>query len=223
MKSNWKDHLINFVAVILGVSLAFVISSRSEEAKIEKEFSLSAMAILNEINEDVVTFEEYQIPDNKEKLKQMQIAVSLLSKGIASDSLQPYMMSFFDINNYAPTNITLSSLISSGKLDLIDDFSLKSMLLSYQNFSEELVAQGDFQVDYLMDRILPWYIDHPEFLTDEFYNEGKIEEAVVLEASIIFSFYLSFLEGKIAKYDEALEQGKLLKDRLEKYNKINSQ
>jgi len=220
MKSNWKDHLLNFVAVILGVSLAFVITARSEQAKVEREFSLSAKAILDEVNDDIRTFEEYQIPDNKEKLKQMQIGVDLLSKGIASDSLRPYMMSFFDINNYAPTNIYLSSLISSGKLDLINDFTLKSMLLNYHNFSDELLAQGDFQVDYLMDRILPWYIDHPEFLTDQFYDGREIDETDVLEASIIFTFYLSFVDGKIAKYEEALEQGKYLKDRLEQYNKI---
>ena len=44
MKSvNWFDHLLNFVAVILGVSLAFYISTRAEKSR-EKEELLRAVS-----------------------------------------------------------------------------------------------------------------------------------------------------------------------------------
>ncbi|MEO9871679.1 hypothetical protein [Ekhidna sp.] len=215
-KINWADHLMGFFSVILGVSLAFIISNESERAKEKKDFQLNVVAILEEVESDIHTFESYQIPDNKEKLALMQEAIQLLTLKKGGDSLSEKMAVFFDINNYAPTNITINSLISSGKLDLISDFELKKKILSYQNSSEELVAQGDFQVSFLMDQVIPWFVSKSEYFTGEksIGEQGGDENS---DAIMIFSLYTAFIQSKVSKYEAALEDAKELESMLRKY------
>ncbi|MEO9484830.1 MAG: hypothetical protein ABJG47_15325 [Ekhidna sp.] len=213
---NWTDHILNFVSVIVGVSLAFIISSRSEQSKQENEFNQNISAILEELDSDIYTFESYQIPDNKEKLVRMKDAIQMIASQSGSDSVSVQLMSFFDVNNYSPSNITINSLITSGKLDLLNDYDLKTNILYYQNLADELESQGKFQVEFLMDRITPWFIENaPYFMGEKNYiDDYKGDDS---EAIMIFSLYIAFVENKIAKYESALKDAKSLKELLTKY------
>jgi len=215
-KVDWLDHVINFLSVILGVSLAFFISNQSEHYKLRQEFQHSAEAMLEEVENDIRNFETYQIPDNKEKLEKMNEALQLVSTNSGGDSIAQKLQIFFDINNYSPSNTTIASLISSGKLDLIDDFELKKMILAYQSFAQELEAQGEFQVDYLMDRIVPWFIENPNFLIGD-QAEVLATQRDNTDLVFLLTFYNSFLGNKISKYEEALEMARALRDKLVAY------
>lgn len=213
---NWSDHLLNFVSVILGVSLAFIISSRSELRKQQSEFDQNISAILEELESDIDTYESYQIPDNKAKLDQMKQAIQLITEQVGGDSINAKLFTFFDVNNYSPANVTINSLISSGRLDLIADFDLKQDILLYQNIALEMKAQGDFQVDYLMDRVTPWFIENGEYFMDgNNYIDGNDEN--IASALMLLSLYTSFVENKISKYEYTLENAKALKEVLERY------
>ncbi len=212
--SRWTDHILNFLAVILGVSLAFIISNKSEQAKIDNEFEKNLTAILDEVEADIYTFDSYQIPDNKDKLEDMQEVLGMLTSKTGEDSLNSKLNVFFDINNYAPTNITISSLISSGKLDLISDFELKKKILAYENTSQELEAQGKFHVDFLMDQVTPWFIKNSEFFVG---NKSGWYEKENYEAVVIFSLYVAFVGNKINKYESASKEAKVLRDHIKKY------
>lgn len=213
---NWSDHLLNFVSVILGVSLAFIISNRSELYKQQSEFDQNISAILEELESDIDTYESYQIPDNKAKLDQMKQAIQMITEQVGGDSINAKLFTFFDVNNYSPANVTINSLISSGRLDLIADFDLKQDILLYQNIAVEMKAQGDFQVDYLMDRVTPWFIENGEYFMDgNNYIDGNDEN--IASALMLLSLYTSFVENKISKYEYTLENAKALKEVLEKY------
>lgn len=213
---NWSDHLLNFVSVIVGVSLAFVISNRSELSKQQSEFDQNIAAILEEVESDIETYETYQIPDNKAKLEQMNQAIQMISDQVGGDSINAKLFVFFDVNNYAPTNITINSLISSGRLDLMKDFKLKKNILFYQNLSLEMEAQGSFQVDFLTDRLMPWFIENGAyFMEGNNYIDGKDPE--IASTLMMLSLYTSFVENKISKYEYALENAKALRDFLIEY------
>ncbi|WP_436516580.1 hypothetical protein [Ekhidna sp. To15] len=212
--SRWTDHILNFLAVILGVSLAFIISNRSEQAKVNNAFRENLTAILDEVEDDIYTFDSYQIPDNKRKLEEMQETLQMITEKVGEDSLGSKLNVFFDVNNYSPTNITINSLISSGKLDLISDFELKKKILAYQNTSKELVAQGEFHVEFLMDQVTPWFIRNSEYFVGNKSGWYKKENS---EAVVIFSLYIAFVSNKIRKYESALEEAKVLRDLINEY------
>ena len=210
--------MLNFVSVILGVSLAFLISSQSELNKQQSEFNQNIAAILEELESDIKTYETYQIPDNKDKLEQMHQAIQMISEQTGGDSINAKLFVYFDVNNYSPTNITINSLISSGRLDLMKDIKLKKNILFYQNLAIEMEAQGQFQVDFLMDRLTPWFIENGRFFVGEKnYIDDNDED--VAGTVMLLSLYTSFVENKIRKYEYALESAKDLRDFLVQYQK----
>ena len=213
---NWSDHILNFVSVIVGVSLAFVISNRSELYKQQSEFDQNIVAILEEIESDINTYESYQIPDNKAKLEQMNHAIQMISDQVGGDSINAKIFAFLEVNNYSPPNITINSLISSGRLDLMKDFKLKKNILLYQNIALEMEAQGTFQVDFLTDHLMPWFIENGKYFVEE-KNFIDDYDQDVSSSLMLLSLYAQFVGNKVSKYEYALENAKAMRDFLIEY------
>jgi len=134
---NWKDHFINFISVILGVTLAFLINSIASSYKQQQEMKLIVLSILEEIQEDIAAYEEYQIPYNKLIIEDIEKTLALIEENGNKDSLQFHFSKAMDVNNYSPSNVTFNSMISSGKLDLLGNFYLRKNLYNYSLSAEE--------------------------------------------------------------------------------------
>ena len=65
---DWLTHILNFLAVIAGVFLAFYISDAAEHKKEQKQLSHIINIIIEDLKEDQATFENYQIPINEKQL-----------------------------------------------------------------------------------------------------------------------------------------------------------
>ena len=61
-KYNWMNHFFNFLAVILGVYLAFYLSERSKINQERKESMILMNSLVNDLSDDIKTYESYQIP-----------------------------------------------------------------------------------------------------------------------------------------------------------------
>lgn len=205
---DWIDHTLNFISVILGVSLAFFISDCSNRRSIELESKFIMISLLEEVRDDIETYEDYQIPDNQLKVDKLKEAITILTSGENKDSLTSTISNAFDINSYSPQNLTFNSILSSGKLDYINDLSLRKDLLYYQMNSKEVEYQGEIQFNFFMDKLIPWYLDNPE--TNENFNllignKGFIN---------LLSVYLSIVNNKLNKYKTILIEGKELEKKL---------
>lgn len=63
---HWQNHFFNFLAVILGVYLAFFISEWSKENRDRKEMKVLIESLITDLSDDIRVYEEYQIPINRE-------------------------------------------------------------------------------------------------------------------------------------------------------------
>ena len=213
---NWSDHLPNFVSVIVGVSLAFIISNKSELSKQQTEFDENIVAILEEVESDIKTYETYQIPDNKTKLERMHQGIQMISDQVGGDSISAKIFAFPEVNNYSPPNITINSLISSGRLELMKDFELKKNILLFKNIALEMEAQGAFQGDFLTDHLMPWFIEKGKYFVGE-KNFIDDYDQDMSSSLMLLTLYAQFVANKIAKYEYALENAKALRDFLITY------
>ena len=66
---NWSDHILNFLAVIIGVTLAFYVSDSADKSREKEELRLIVQSFIDELEEDRETYEDYQIPSNEEQSK----------------------------------------------------------------------------------------------------------------------------------------------------------
>ncbi|MEM7297548.1 MAG: hypothetical protein AAF391_04705 [Bacteroidota bacterium] len=164
---NWADHIFNFLAVIIGVSLAFFVNDNAARTRESTELNVVIKSFLDELKDDSTVFADYQIPDNEEQSLAIQQVIGMLKSGV-EDSLEIKFQKAININGYHPSCVTFNSLASSGKLDLIKDFELRKELAEYHTvYAQEAKWRGEFQVDYYSENLLPWLIKNVDFTDDD--------------------------------------------------------
>ena len=194
-KINWADHILNFVAVIVGVSLAFFVNDNSEQKKRKEEYDEAIRSFLEEFEADRSNYVEYQIPSNRNQVDDISDVLLLILNG-ESDSLAEKFQLAININNYFPSGVTFNSLVSSGKLDLIDDFQLRKELSNYHKvLSEEARMRGELQVEFYMNQLMPWLLKNADFTNpsiESLQNKNLVNTLII---------YQSLVANKVDHYE----------------------
>lgn len=211
---DWVNHILNFVAVIVGVFLAFYISDVAEHKKEQKQLSHIINIIIEDLKEDQATFEDYHIPINETQLN----TIEKLIYGVITeneDTISTYFDLAISVENFYPSSATFNSLKSTGKLDLIENLEVKTALSDYYDtLGEEAKAKGLLQSDFLLDRILPWITKNTDLINGDLSSmKGNIEIAN------LFALYSSFIANKTENYKDIARVSKDLEDLIsETYN-----
>ena len=206
---HYWGHVFNFLGVILGVYLAFLINDRATIAKENKESKILMAAMFNELENDVEVYENYQIPVNQQHLKNVENLIEKISEG--ETELGEELSGILEVDNFKPGSTTYNSLKSSGKLSLIKNLNIQRELTNYHEIiALEAAAKGEFQVDYFTQEILAWLTNNVDFLTDELWNPGDLKR--FRNKLLIYS---SLIQQKIGAYEEVVNRGKDLKIQLQ--------
>jgi len=206
---NWSDHILNFLAVIIGVTLAFYVSDSANRAQQDAELDKIVQSFIDELEEDRETYFDYQIPSNEKQSKLISEAITFI-KEKNKDSLAIKLEIALSINSYSPAGITFHSIVSSGKLDLFENFSLRKDIANYyQLLSQEAEARGQLQVDFYMNQILPWIVNETSIMNpdmDEVINDDKLTNILIL--------YKSFIDNKTRHYKYMSKECLTLQEKL---------
>lgn len=206
---NWSDHILNFVAVILGVSLAFYISSNSERNKERDEYSQMIRSLIEELETDIGIYTDYQIGANRDQSETIMEVVEMLTNN-QSDSLLEKFQGCMSFTNYSPRNVTFNSISSTGKLDLIESYDLRKQISTYHEvWVAEAEFQGNMQVDFYRESLQSWIIKNGDFLNPDL---DVLRDKELVNMLII---YKSQIDGKLRKYERLVEEAKALKTKLE--------
>lgn len=208
-KYNYWSHVFDFLAVILGVYLAFYINDRSQNSQRVKEATALMVAMVDELNEDIQVYERYQIPINKQHEKNIEMLVEKMIEG--EEELGEFLSGVVELENYRPASSIYGSMKDSGKLSLIENLDLQRALNSYyDNLAVESERKGEFQADYLTGELLTWITNNVDLITDEILHP---KELVPFRNKLLI--YTSIVNQKIASYEEVVERAKALKGLLE--------
>lgn len=210
MKQNWLHHLFNFLAVILGVILAFSFNERSHKTHQAEEAALLMQSLSAEMRHDIEIYDQFQIPANREHQENIAALISLLSQS-EIEGAEEQLLSIISLENYQASTTIYSSMKSSGKLSLIEDPHLRSALTDYYEGSVlESNAKTDFQNNYFSEELLTWLTDNMDFLNNRILHP----EALVLLRNRLM-IYESLMEQKIESYQDLSEQCKTLVEAIE--------
>lgn len=209
-KYNWLNHVFNFLAVILGVYLAFYINEKAKINQDRNESLILMRSLVNDLSKDIRVYEEYQIPVNA----QHQQSVGDLLQLLLTDSIErieAQLPTIVQVENFAPTTSTYSSMKSSGKLRLIDDLALQKKLADYyEGLAIESVRKGELQVDFFTNELLTWLMSNVDLLEMKILNK---DELIVLRNKLVI--YESFIGQKVENYEMVVENSKKLKLHIE--------
>lgn len=210
IKHTWLNHLFNFLAVILGVYLAFYINERALLNREIKESHVLMNSLVSDLSEDIKAYEEYQIPENIRLQEDLNKLLELLLKDNL-EGIGDELSAVFQVENFNPTTSTYSSMKSSGKLKLIDDLALQKELSDYyEGVVPESINKGEFQVDYFTEELLTWLTSNVDLAEMKLLKE---DELVELRNKLII--YESLIDQKVNSYKLLVEDSKKLKKSIE--------
>ncbi|MDW3652746.1 MAG: DUF6090 family protein [Bacteroidia bacterium] len=209
---NWPDQILNFLGVILGVLLAFYISSVAEDKKEEKELDNILVSFRTELENDLGEYSKGQIPFHTQQAESMAKLLESLQT-YNEDSVEEQISVVFEANNYSPQNTTYLSVVSSGKMGLIEDLELRKNLSRYYDvLSSESIERGKNQIDFFMNQIIPWMINHTDLMDVE---SKDIARDKAFANSILI--YQSLIQNKIIQYQEIAHSAEALIQQIEAY------
>ncbi|MEQ8702615.1 MAG: DUF6090 family protein [Phaeodactylibacter sp.] len=209
-KYNWLNHVFNFLAVILGVYLAFYMNERAKQNEDRKESMLLMNSLISDLSQDIEKYERYDIPVNIQYQEKVLAVLDLLLAD-STEGIGGPLSDIIGIENYAPTTSTYSSMKSSGKLRLIDDLDLRKELTDfYEGFATESEMKGTYQVDYFTDELLLWLTMNVDLVDMQILNKGEL---VVLRNKLFI--YESLISQKVESYKIVVDKSRELKQAIE--------
>ncbi|MDW3191517.1 MAG: DUF6090 family protein [Cytophagales bacterium] len=208
---NWIDHLLNFVSVILGVSMAFYASNWSDDRKNKDESIRIVESLISEIEQDLRVYENHQLTRNRKQSENLNRAIGKIQKSDL-DSLPHLIQRGIGYTNYYPRKATFNSITSSGKFGLIEDYDLQIQISSYYEATAvEARYRGETQVDFYKEHFMPMIIESTDLLNP------KIEDIDLKKLTNMLLLYQNMINAKVSKYEEVVEKGKALSDSLAAY------
>lgn len=174
-KINWKNHLIELIVVIFGISIAFAIDKYAEKIKDQDQMVLALRSFGDDLQRDIKTFEENQVPTNQRRVAELDfILEKLRSEELESDSLHRMVGSMFSSANSRITNATYESLKSSGKLEDIPNVELRRKIVShYESNYKQSDYISNINTDYY-DRLLTYVSEHSSAIFDRDFGDVKL-------------------------------------------------
>ncbi len=206
---TWFNHLLSFVGIILGVYLGFYINERGKIKGESKERVLLVTSMINDLKADIKTFEEYQIPKNKNYTKRLDSLLILLSENRV-EAFNQSMVKIFQVENFTPNSSIYNSITSSGKINLLNDLQLQKKLTDFYNGTViECVEKNRIQAEFFMDELVQWFIKNSDLTEMKIQNR---ENLTTLKNTILI--YRSLVDQKVDHYQLIVEEAKELKERL---------
>lgn len=207
-KINWPDQILNFIGVIIGVSLAFLINNTADSRQEKEQFKIIVKSFIVEMEDEINSFESFAIPTNKRQSNQIDSLIMLIEKKEYGN-----LKKFGDVigfRNYAPSSTTFKSIGSTGKINLIKDFELRKEIIDYYTlYASETNFKNDRQIEYHSKFLLPFILKHVDI------TKPNIDEIPFDELKNIMAFYRIVINEKIDSYEYAVMRAKALKEKLE--------
>lgn len=194
---DWKLHVVDLIVVIIGVTIAFAITSAAEKRKGQKEVATILAAMSNEVVQDIRIFESHQIPKNDQISQELEELIEMLyNDSFPPDSLAQMIRQGISNYNWLLSRTTYESIVQSGKIDLIENNELK---LYIRNTYEVRYSQTQHIMNRAKDvrREIILHLDDQVDLRDA---NSYFALAKDRKFRNLLSRYLSSLRSKVREY-----------------------
>lgn len=212
---DWKSKVIDFLIVIIGITIAFKLNTWNEsittnlEAKDYIE-SFHEENITNEANlVSALEFSELN-KKNIDILKQI-----LLLKTYDDKRVKVLTSSMVGLANYSPSVTTMENITASGEFKLIKDVELRKRIISTYNSFNETLKLEKLLSDYINKYVTPFFFENVRFSDFSSIHSDFIKEP--LFENIVFGYEV-LLSQQIQGYQDNLKELKLLNEKLSATN-----
>ncbi|MEO1254368.1 MAG: DUF6090 family protein [Bacteroidota bacterium] len=190
---NWLDHMANLFVVILGISIAFYLEGYKEETKNNKQERNYLESLIDDLNTDIQSIDTLLVVNKRIMKSLVNLSNASVGYGRLNDSSLVSCMFTVQYNpSFSPQRTTYESLKSAGKMDLIDNFELRSTVVGLYEQSYHGIDEFDISLnEHIRDFLKPFYMKNVRFksqyaMSDDFLSDNEFR-------NIIFGYRYLFL------------------------------
>ncbi len=206
---NWKDHLVNLVVVILGISIAFYLEGwREDRQNLKLEIKY-----LNDLSVDLA-YDEAMLDTllmvDSINMKKMKAILDHSANGTRME----FDGVFLDLVYYVPftpKTVTYQTIVNSGKLEVISAYEVQNSIVFLYNQLYGGIGKWDGYIsDHIDNYVKPYTIDGIRIESD------KISATLLRNKSYINAIVMckNMLEQSMALREMTLEHITLTKQML---------
>ncbi|OEK04793.1 DUF6090 family protein [Roseivirga misakiensis] len=205
-KISWKQHFIELIVVIIGISIAFTLegwSDSKKERKLEQNYLNSIKSDLEKDRTDLQLIYD----STNTVLRYVGEVFYFIGTNAPLESYKfHHATSGYLATHFYPKNGTYTSMVNSGDLNLIQDFELRADLSDLYNVEYKELERADRVVQNLSDNhIQPYIISNIEFTRDKSEN-GILDDAPLKtkKAFNLLGSYYNLLSGRQMAYQKMI-------------------
>ncbi len=190
MKKNkkaieWKSKWIDFLIVIMGITIAYQLNNWNEankEIKKGNEYLLNFQRE-NETNEKRIAKALLYLEDSKATMDSLKNMLDIQGfQDVRVASFSNYMMATL---RFKPTTVTMENIKASGDFELIQDITLRRALIELYSAYSVLAIVDQKMADFVDRYTTPFFFEKIRFLDfspidgDGFLNDPHFENMVL--------------------------------------------
>jgi hypothetical protein len=166
-KVYWPSVLVDFVVVVLGVTLAFLLNSWYENLQDKKLETRYLEGFYQDIQTDLLALDSIIVFDNQ-TVSQINQAIQGYKKSQPEpDSVLLVLSMISQYNPFNPAQITYESVLNTGHLSVISSLDLRQSLIHYYRSLIEKSMIEQVYMDYISNYVTPLVIEYVDILNQE--------------------------------------------------------
>ncbi len=190
------EYFIEFILVIVGISIAFWLSELAEEKKKDKLEVQYLQDILEDLQADVELI-EYLTLLNQSKTTELERGVAMFQgdkRNINADSIPQYTQIIGNLNLFYPNNFTYITLKQSGDFKIIKNHDIRKRLVQLYSSYES--------IDFEQVNLTKALDDH--FYSEYFNNYDMINDRIVNREFMTSSYISNFIAFSLSQTNSVL-------------------
>ncbi len=166
------EYFIEFVLVIVGISIAFWLSELAEEKKKDKLEVQYLKDILEDLQADVELI-DYLTLLNQSKTTELERGVRMFQQDrrkINPDSVPQYTQIMGNLNLFSPNNFTYITLKQSGDFKIIKNHDIRKRMVQLYSSYESIEFEQVNLTQALDDHFYSEYFNNYDMINDRIVN-----------------------------------------------------
>ncbi len=193
-KINWQSTIVELLVVIVGVTIAFQLNNMKENgAKLDLEKKYVA-SLISDLESDIHNLDSL-INSDEIRIKHIKRLYHYLAENTNMDSVDVVVPQLAYLSLFYPRNITYESMKTSGKLDLIQDLTIKNKIVELYEFTLVEKEEAEYYHRLLIDDyMIPLLMGNINY--DGTFDRGILDKKFM---NHVMSYIVTMVQ-KIAKY-----------------------
>jgi hypothetical protein len=166
------------VLVVIGILIALQVNNWNEQRKLNNETDKFTQVLNSEFSDNRIVLKE-RIKDLDQANNYVKTVLSFMNKdniAIQKTNIDSIISKSLKYGNYNPANSTIRELISSGKLNLITDDSLKKNLFNWLQLLEDSDEDFKNQDQQATTLLIPYLYKNISMQNLNAYNNMGIQK-----------------------------------------------